>query len=158
MREEIEGAELESLAQEYHMDLDKTRSVITMHLVNVDAETIQQVLSDAMQWLGNDMMVEMDRHTLVLIKTMDELHSFEDMEQFALAVQNTLMAETNYHVLIGLGDPKKSLSQWGESFRESRRAIDVGRVYAPEDGVYVYRRAAAGALPGRCAARYGPAL
>lgn len=122
------------------MEMEKTRSVITMHLINVDAETIQQVLGDAMQWLGNDMMVEIDRHTLALIKVMDELHSFEDMEQFAMAVQNTLMSETNYHALIGLGDPKKSLSQLGESFRESRRAIDVGRVYAPETGVYVYRR------------------
>ncbi len=140
LREEVEGAELESLALEHSIQLERNRCVILLHLNNVDTETALNILSNVVPENGNDIVVEIDRHTVVLIKAMEEQEDYEEMEQLGLAIESTFVNETSYPVYIGIGEPKKNLSMLSESFREARRAIDVGRVYRRENHVFVYRK------------------
>ena len=39
----------------------------------------------------------------------------------------------------GIGEPKKTFPEIGESYRESRRAVEVGRIFLTEQHIYVYR-------------------
>ncbi|MEF9972317.1 MAG: helix-turn-helix domain-containing protein [Clostridia bacterium] len=140
LREEVEGAELESLALEHTVPLEKNRLVMLFHLSNVDTETALAILHNVFDEESGDAIVEMDRHTVVLIKLLDEGVEYEEMEQLAQAIESTFMSETSHPVFIGIGEPKKQLSQLSESFREARRAIDVGRVYRNDTYVFVFRK------------------
>ncbi len=140
LRDEVEGAELESLAMEHGIQLERNRCVILLHLNNVDTETTLNILQNVVPENGNDTIVELDRHTVVLIKTLDEQEDYDEMEQMGLAIESTFVNETSYPVFIGIGEPKKNLSQISESFREARRAIDVGRIYRREEHVFIYRK------------------
>jgi carbohydrate diacid regulator len=107
--------------------------VVLLHLSNVDTETTLNILENVAPEAGGDSIVEIDRHTVVLIKQIDEQEDFEELEQLGMAIESTFISETSYPVHIGIGEPKKSLALLSESFREARKAIDVGRVYRPDN-------------------------
>jgi carbohydrate diacid regulator len=140
LRDEVEGAELESLALEHSIPLEKNRCILLLHLSKVDTETALNILENVVQEAGADSIVEVDRHTVVLIKHIEEQDSFDEMEQLGVAIEATFVSETSHSVHIGIGEPKKTLSQLSDSFREARKAIDVGRTYRAESHVFVYRK------------------
>lgn len=140
LRDEVEGAELESLALEHSIALEKNRCIILLHLANVDTEVAFNILQNVIPESGADSVVEIDRHTVVMVKSIDEASDYDEMEQLGLAIESTFINETSYPVYIGIGEPKKLLSQLSESFREARTAINVGRVYIRDKQVFVYRK------------------
>ena len=38
-----------------------------------------------------------------------------------------------------IGEPRRTLAEIGESYRESRRAVEVGRIFLPDEHIYLYR-------------------
>ena len=140
LRGEIEGAEMETMALEHDIALEQDRCVIMLHLQNVDAESALTILSAITGDNSEDAVVEMDRHTLVLVKKLDEQNDYEDIDQLGQAIENTFMSEANHQVYIGIGEMKPTLGLLCESMREARRAIDVGRIYRKDEYVFVYRK------------------
>jgi len=61
-----------------------------------------------------------------------------------------------------VGEPVMKLSELGQSYREARKAIDVGRVYRADSYVFVYRNLLLerflSDVPADMAARYNAAL
>ncbi len=140
LREEVEGAELETLALEHGIEMEQERCVIMLHLQNIDAETVLNILNNVIEEGSNDAIVEMDRHTVVLVKQIDEQADYDEIDQLGQAIENTFVSETNHQIYIGIGDPKHSLTQLNESMKEARRAIDVGRMYCKDEYVFVFRK------------------
>ena len=139
LREEISGTELEILASEHGIPLESTRCVILLHLQNMDIESAAAILSNVVSDIESDAVVELDRHTIALIKHTDEQSDFEEISQLGLAIENTFMGEAGSALHIGIGEPKLELSRLNESLKEARRAIDVGRMYHRDEHVFVYR-------------------
>ncbi|MDO4546733.1 MAG: helix-turn-helix domain-containing protein [Clostridia bacterium] len=140
LREEIEGAEMEALALDQEIQLEQNRVAIIVHLGNIDTEQALDLLNNAFGENEDDCIVEMNRHTIALIKSLGDQCEYSEVEQIGLAIETTFVSETSYNVYIGIGEIKTSLDRISESFKEARRAIDVGRVYKPEAYVYVYRK------------------
>ena len=61
------------------------------------------------------------------------------MYQLAEAIEQTLLDEVGKSCVVGIGEPKKTFPEIGESYRESRRAVEVGRIFLTEQHIYVYR-------------------
>jgi len=139
LREEITGAELETLAMEHGIAMEHARCVVLFHLQNVDVETVLTILINVISEDGSDAVIELDRYTVALIKYLDDQSDYEDIEQLGLAIENTFISETSHSVHIGIGEPKRELGLLHESLKEARRAIDVGRMYRKDEYVYVYR-------------------
>ena len=140
LRGEVEGAEMETMALEHEIALEQDRCVVMLHLQNVDAESALNILSAITGDNSDDAVVEMDRHTLVLVKKLDEQGDYDDIDQLGQAIENTFMIEANHQVYIGIGEMKPTLGLLSESMREARRAIDVGRIYRKEEYVFIYRK------------------
>ena len=113
LRDEIEGAEMETMALEHDIALNDERCVIMLHLQNVDAATAVSILSNVVDAERTDALVEMDRHTLVLVKKLEEPGDYDEIDQLGLAIENTLLNETNHQVYIGIGEPKSGLNLLG---------------------------------------------
>jgi len=139
LREEIGGAELESLANEHGIQMEQTRCVVLFHLQNVDVETVLSILTNVISEDGFDAVVELDRHTVAMIKHLEDPDDYEEIGQLGLAIENTFISETSHSVHIGIGEPKRNLAQLHVSLKEARQAIDVGRTYRKDEYVYVYR-------------------
>ena len=87
-----------------------------------------------------DVLVDMDRHTVVLIKDVSEESDMDELAQFAQALQETLMGETAHQMTIGIGRMRHTMDELRESYMEARRAIEVGRTFKPDNSIYAYSR------------------
>lgn len=140
LREEVGGSELEALAHEHQIPLEMERCVMLFYIVQTGAESALTLLQEIVPQTDGDVLVEIDRHMVALLKDMSNVEDPDDLTQFAQALQETLMSETAHQMSVGLGEPRHNLSSLGESYREARRAMEVGRIFQPTSNIHVFRR------------------
>ena len=140
LREEISGSDLEILCHEHQLADTMERCVLLFHIVQTGEQSAFALLNEIVPRQDNDVLIEMDRHEVALLKDMDAVEGMDELCQFAEAVQETLMSETAHQVRVGIGQPRNALSKLGESYREARRAIEVGRIFQPAGSIYLFNR------------------
>ena len=131
LREDMPEPELVTLATEYGIPSDEERCAMLFHGT---ASVIREVIAVG----EGDALVEMDRHALVLIKSMRNIEGYDDLIQLAAAIEQTVMAETGEHPLVSIGECASTLFGLGASYRAAWRALEIGRVYRPNADVYAY--------------------
>ena len=139
LREELSGSELDALANEHQIQIQQNRCALLFYITQTGAASAFNLLSDVIPQAEGDALVEMDRHSVVLLRDMDGVEDMDELRQFAEAVQETLMSETAHQMVVSIGTPKNTLSQLGESYREARRAMEVGRVFRPNESIFVFQ-------------------
>ncbi|MDR0396420.1 MAG: helix-turn-helix domain-containing protein [Oscillospiraceae bacterium] len=139
LREELSAPEIESTAHEYGIPMELERTVIVFHALQAGRISAMDLLRDMIPVGDDDLLVEIDRHTLALIKSMPQVESMEELQQLAEAVEQTALSETATRVTVAIGEPKPAFTQTGESYREAWRALEVGHAFKPELNVYLYR-------------------
>ena len=140
LRGELAGSELEALCHEYQLPDDLKRCVMVFHIVQTDSARAYDLLRDITPMQDHDELIDMDRHTVVLLKDMTDEDTVEELMQYAQALQETLMSETAHQMTIGIGRSRHTMDALRESYAEARRAIEVGRVFKPDESIYVYDR------------------
>ncbi len=140
LRQEIGGADLIGRAAEHQIPLEMNRAVLLFQIENTDKQSAYSMLAELAPLGEADALVEMNRHVVALIKDMDAMDGAEELTQFAQAVQETLLEETGHTALVGVSDSRKTLAQLCESYQEAKRAIEVGRVFSGESGIFVFNR------------------
>jgi carbohydrate diacid regulator len=140
LRGELSGSELEALSHEHQLPAELCRCVLVFHIVQTDNERAYDLLRDITPMQEKDVLIDMDRHTVVLLKDMSEEDDVDDLTQFAQALQETLMGETAHQMTIGIGRSRHTMDELRESYMEARRAIEVGRIFKAEESIYVYSR------------------
>jgi len=140
LRGELTGSELEALSHEHQLPDDLKRCVLVFHIVQTDSEKAYDLLKDITPLQERDVLVDMDRHTVVLLKDVSEEDDVDELAQFAQALQETLMGETAHQMTIGIGRSRHTIEELRESYMEARRAIEVGRIFKAEESIFVYSR------------------
>ena len=140
LRGELSGSELEALSHEYQLPEDLNRCVLVFHIVQTDRVSAYDLLKDITPLEEKDVLVDMDRHTVVMIKDVSESDDLDEISQFAQALQETLMGETAHQMTVGIGRCRHTMDELRESYMEARRAIEVGRIFKAEESIYVYSR------------------
>lgn len=140
LRGELAGSELEALSHEHQLPSDMKRCVLVFHIVQTDNVRAYDLLKDITPLEEKDVLVDMDRHSVVLIKDMSEDDDLDELTQFAQALQETLMGETAHQMTIGIGRSRHTMDELRESYNEARKAIEVGRIFKVEESIYVYSR------------------
>lgn len=136
---EVTGSEMESLAQMHSIPKEKERCVMVLHLNDLDTEMALNILENLVEPDSEDEIVEVDKYTIALIKVIDDQTEYADMEQIGLAIENSFYTETSRMIYIGVGEPVMKLEELSQSYREARKAIDVGRIYRVGTYVFIYR-------------------
>ena len=137
---ELTGSELAGLGHEHQLPASLERCVMVFHIVQTDQKKAYDLLGDITPLQEKDVLIDMDRHTAVLIKDVSDIESTDEIVQFAQALQETLMGETAHEMTIGVGRSRHTLEELRESYLEARRAIEVGRIFQPESSVYMFNR------------------
>ncbi|MGN1368637.1 MAG: PucR family transcriptional regulator [Aristaeellaceae bacterium] len=140
LRGELTGSELEALSHEHQLPSELERCVLVFHIVQTDQERAYDLLKDITPLQEKDVLIDMDRHTVVMLKDVSDESELEELMQFAQALQETLMGETAHQMTIGIGRSRHTIEELRESYLEARRAIEVGRIFKPEESIYVYSR------------------
>ncbi len=137
-RGELNGSELDALAHEHQVPSQMDRCVLLFHIVQTESERAYDLLRDITPLQENDILVDIDRHSVAMIKDLMEDNSQDELLQYAQALQETLMGETAHQMTIGIGRMRHTLEELRESYVEARRAIEVGRMFKPQESIYVF--------------------
>lgn len=140
LKQELSGTDLITRASEHQIPLEMPRCVMLFQLEQTDKASAFSILGELIPLSDTDVLVEMNRHLVALIKDMDGIDGTEELYQFAEAVQETLMEEAVKTALVGIGEEKNTLALLGESYAEARRAMEVGRIFSPDSHIHVFRR------------------
>ena len=140
LRGELMGSELAALSHEYQLPQEMKRCVMVFHIVQTDQERAYELLCDITPMQERDVLVDMDRHTVALIKDMTDVDNFDELRQFGQALQETLMGETAHQMTVGIGRTRHTIDELWESYSEAKRAIEVGRIFQPEGNIYLFNR------------------
>ena len=138
LRGEAEGAELESIAAEHDIPMQRLRCVMYFFFQDMEVESAMQVMGNAMTD-GEDMMTEVGRHAVAMLKYVGEDDGLAMVEEFARAFESSFLTETGGTVFIGISDPRQSLEEIPTAYREAHNAINVGRVYHSTKHVFTHR-------------------
>ena len=137
---ELAGSDLAALSHEHQLPQDMKRCVMVFHIVQTDQERAFELLCDITPVQERDVLIDMDRHTVALIKDMSEVDNLDELRQFGQALQETLMSETAHQMTVGIGRTRHMIDELWESYSEAKRAIEVGRIFQPEDNIYMFNR------------------
>ncbi len=139
LQNELSLAEMDAVVAEYHIPRDIPRCVMLMHMVQVQQRSAYEILDEVLPKTPGDTIIAMDKHTAAFIKDASNAEDEDELRQFAMAAQETLMNETALTVTVGLGEIAKNIGELHNSFRQARRAIEIGRIYREDETIYVYR-------------------
>ena len=138
LRGEIESSEFEALAVEHNIPVEKKRCVLYFYFVDIEAEAAMQILSNSLTDDG-DLIAEVGRHSLAMLKGVEEEVNFAELEEYAKAIEMSFLTETGSAVYVGISNPREDLVSIPEAYEEARGAINVGRVYHGNRNVFIYR-------------------
>ncbi|MDY3025521.1 MAG: helix-turn-helix domain-containing protein [Candidatus Faecivicinus sp.] len=138
LRGDVETSEFESLAAEHGIPMQANRCVIYFYFQDMEAETAIKLMADSLD-SEDDRLAEVGRHSVAMLKTISEDETFEELEEYARAIESTFLTETGHGVFIGISEPREDLISIPEAFEEARSAINVGRIYHTNRTVFVYR-------------------
>lgn len=137
---EIDAGEMEAMANAENIALEQDRAVIYLHFNDVQSEDVVNIIRNLFDDDCQDHVCEVGRHAVALVKTIDERCEFEDLDQYAEALSNTLLSETGSTAYIGIGDVKHDVAHLFESLREAKLAITDGRIYHSKKQIFNYRK------------------
>ena len=141
--DEVQQPMLDAIASDYYMLQEHSRVVMLFFVMPGGAQVRAAELLNELIPLGDDdVLIEMNRSMLALIKSMNMVEDFDELAQFGEAVEQTLLLETATKLKVAIGEPKPQFSQLAESYKEAWRSLVVGRMYKPNSLVYMYRRLA----------------
>lgn len=140
LRQELTGAELAARAAEHKIPLEMNRCVIVFQLDDTDKASAYSTLGELLPLGETDVLVEMNRREAALVKDMEGIDGAAELEQYVLAVQETLMEEAALNMAAGVGESKNNLALLGESYAEAKRAIEVGQLFNPEEHIFLFSR------------------
>lgn len=138
LQNDLSVAELDAVISEYRIPAEMPRCVMLLHMMQVQGGNAKDILSEVIPLSPNDVLVAMDNHTAALIKCTSGMEDIEDIHQLAEAMQETVLSETGLNVTIGIGGTTRKASELHQSYRQARRAIEIGRIYRQEETVHIY--------------------
>lgn len=139
LQNELSLAELDAMVDEHHIPTGQPRCVLLMHMVQVHQRSAYEILDEILPRSGADMLVAMDKHTAAYIKDTSGMEDEDELRQLACAMQETLLSEIALTVTIGIGEVAHSVGELHASYRQARRAMEIGRVFSPDETIHVYR-------------------
>lgn len=133
LREELSGPELDALVGEFSIPMEMERCVMLMHGTTSDMKELLVIDEE-------DILVDMDRHSMVLLKSMSSLEGYDELTQLAEAMEQTIMSETGESPTISIGEVKSTMTEIGASYRAAWRALEIGRIFHPDHTIFSFNR------------------
>ena len=157
LKQELSGADLISRASEHQIPLEMDRCVVLFQIEQTERSSAFSLLGELVPLSDTDVLVEMNRHLVALIKDMNGIDGMDDLYQFAQAVQETLMEEAVQTAIVGIGEEKHTLPSLGKAMPS--QAGHGGGEHLPPRRIHPHVPAAdAGTFPDERAARGKHAL
>ncbi|MBR3600885.1 MAG: helix-turn-helix domain-containing protein [Lachnospiraceae bacterium] len=133
-------------AKKLHLEVESKRIV---YLVETKVESegiVKEMLRSLFSQQNGDYVVSVDERNIVLIKSLHNDDTEEEIQQTARTIVDMLNAEAMLTVKVAYGTVVKELKDVSKSYKEAKMALDVGKIFYIEKNVIGYEKLGIGRL------------
>lgn len=138
LQNELSPTEVETLTDEFSIDQGFDRTVLLFYFPQISGHDAADILNEYLPVSERDMIVSIDRHTAALLKDVSAVEEVDELKQYAYAAREEIMEDIALPVTVGIGGSTADAYGLHQSYRQSRRAIEIGRVFKEQENVYLY--------------------
>ena len=136
----LDSWELDEAAVAYGIERVLRRSVLLMETEEFYHGNLTETLKTSIPARESDILVPLDRHSAAYIVDLSNMDEWEDLLEYANAIQESMMSEAGCSLRIGVGGLASDLSGLHHSYEQARQALKLGQVFLPQQSVWDYQR------------------
>lgn len=95
---------------------------------------------------SQDFVTSVEEGHIILIKALEKADDYEDVNEIAMAIADTLASETLVDARVAYGTIVTELKDVSKCYKEASMALDVGRIFYAEKNVLAYNELGIGRL------------
>ena len=135
-----------SRAKKLHIEAVVPRVVYLIESGNEDDAVVKELLKGMFSQQAGDFVTEVDEKYVILIKALADTDGYNEIEQIAQSIVDTISAEAMTNVRVAYGTMVQELKDVSKSYKEAMMAIDVGKIFYAEKRVNSYATLGIGRL------------
>ena len=125
---------------------DQKRLVYVIEKKNEGEDLIIETLRGLYASRRKNFVTAVDDHHVILVKALEQSEGYEDAQQIARVITDTLNMEAMASVRVAYGTIVQELKEVPRSYQEAQVALEVGRVFYAERGILAYDELGIGRL------------
>ena len=133
-------------ASKLHIEAAVPRVVVLIETDKEKDSTVEELLRGMFSVQSGDFVTAVDENNVILIKRLEPNEGYEEIEQVAQSIVDTVSAEAMTNVRVAYGTIVQELKDVSKSYKEAMMAIDVGKIFYAEKRVNAYATLGIGRL------------
>ena len=133
-------------AKKLHIEPQTRRVVFIIETKHERDNSAMEVIRSLFGSEEGNLITEVDEKSIILIQALDEKVVYDDLEDTAATIRDTLNTEAMIDVRVACGTIVDEISQVSRSFKEARMALNVGKIFYSGQRVHMYNTLGIGRL------------
>ncbi|MCL2618972.1 MAG: helix-turn-helix domain-containing protein [Defluviitaleaceae bacterium] len=123
------------------------RRIVYLIEVEVDKDlSILEVVRNIFPEKLKDFVTAVDERSVILVKELSDSDDLESINRIAQLIFESLTAEPLQNIRVSIGTTVNDLKNVSQSYKESKMALEVGRIFEPERFIVNYEELGIGRL------------
>ena len=138
--------DVNSQAKKMHMDVNARRIVFVVEQKKKGDSLIFETMKGIYDNGTKDVVTSVDESHIILVKTLTKNDTYEDVNNFAKSLVDTMSMEAMVQVRVAYGSIIDELKDVSRCYKEASMALDVGRIFYAHKDVLAYNELGIGRL------------
>lgn len=133
-------------AKKLHIEANAKRAVFLVETKAEKDSIVTELLKGMFSNQSGDYITAVDESTVILVKSLEDDDSHENMMQIAHTIVDMMNAEAMLNVKVAFGTVVSELKDVSKSYKEAKMALDVGKIFYAEKNVVAFTTLGIGRL------------
>lgn len=133
-------------AKRLMIPVEQKRVVFVIEPKSEEDEIVLELVKGIYTSGTGDYVTAVDNGHVILVKALESYESYEEVNEIAGLLINTLNTEAMINVRVAYGTIIDKLNEVPESYKEARIALEVGRIFYEERSLLAYKELGIGRL------------
>ena len=133
-------------SNELHFESDSSRVVMNVKFASDGAGVPYEIVLGYITDKNKDYVISISESDVVIVKEVDKYAEIMDVEAYAKELCRSIERDHGRHVLVGISSIVENLKDLAMAYKESRIAIEVGKVFDIEHSIMSYQSLGIGRL------------
>ncbi len=133
-------------AKKLHIDAEARRLVYVIETKSEKDNTAMEILKGLFSGNPKDFLTAVDEKNIIYVKEFEDGEDEEQADSTAQMILDMLNSEAMSSVRVAYGTIVSDIQQVSRSYKEARMALDVGRIFYPQQFIHSYSKLGIGRL------------
>lgn len=133
-------------AKKLHIETDVRRCVFIIETQNDKDNNVFETVRSIFSTKTRDFITAVDEKNIILVKEVKAGEGYNELHKTAEVIVDMLNTEAMTRVHVAYGTIVNEIKEVSRSYKEAKMAMDVGKIFYPENSVVAYNRLGIGRL------------